>query len=482
MTAAFRIVAIILAAVAGVATARAKWYIELTGSAAKYGYSRAGPYDDLAECRNMANRMNIVANCVYYEEGPTSQQLEFMRQQKEARQAEERRREAERERQRQISYYKTQGNDRLRDRLFDEAINAYEMALRFGHDSIVEGNLKSARFGREFAQASRFFAARQWDLAIDAYRSALLIKPGNAAAESGIRAAENNKRNQLIREEALRQQEEARKKYEAGFAAIQRAIEDHVAFAEAQRRQPPPTVAARKLSFGDPDLKGDQAVREKIAEHDRKIERDMQAIRNLGFARRAEDYEAWVGLSRSAQIKFEEQLLDIIADWAFDKLKDGFFEKIKSFDAAQGVKLVHILESRSYLPKSAGLIERIKIMSRRGNAAGLAEDAKIIVQYLEDLSAADADEIGKKQTLEFVADVLELFVNDPRLKLLVAEFKVAEAAVFNNATRRVALHEVERLTNMTAGQLKALKSVQTVLIKHVKERRELKRLLTEPAP
>lgn len=43
--------------------ASAQCYLSLTGSAAGFGYSQAGPYTDLGQCQAMAGRMGVVANC-----------------------------------------------------------------------------------------------------------------------------------------------------------------------------------------------------------------------------------------------------------------------------------------------------------------------------------------------------------------------------------------------------------------------------------
>lgn len=465
--------------------------IPLRGSAAQFGFSEAGPYGSLSECLAMASQMGIVADCsctddggdggAYYDPGPTPEELARMREEEERRLAEERRREAERERYRQVTYYNQLGNDMLRGGRFDEAIRAYEAALAFGPDALVAGNLNLAHFRKAFAQGRQFFDGRQWDLAIASYREALVLRPGDTAAEANIRAAENNKQNLLVYEEQLRQYEERRRTFETAFAGIQQAIEDHISFAESIRgpaRKPP--EAAQKRSFGDPESANDQIVREKIAVLDEKIERDLQAVRNLGLNRNAKDYHAWARLSYFEQRKFEEEANEALGDVASDLVKSALLDKLKTFDRAKAAKWVERIESLNLNPKPTALLEKLRAFGQ-GTAMQLGGDADLLVKEIEAFQKMHEGHEKKKETLRVVAELLEIFVDDPKLKILLAEAKVSAAAVFNNATRRVAIHEVERLTTMTEAQLRALAALQRVLTKHVKERNELTAILQEPA-
>jgi hypothetical protein len=125
-------------------------------------------------------------------------------------------------------------------------------------------------------------------------------------------------------------------------------------------------------------------------------------------------------------------------------------------------------------------LERLKAFAD-GTAQQLGGDADMLVKEIDAFKKMHEGHEEKKETLKVVADLLDVFVDDPKLKILLAETKVAAAALFNNATRRVALHEVERLTTMTEKELKALAPLQRVLTKHVKEQAELKAILQEPA-
>lgn len=87
--------------------ASAAWYLRLHGSAAGYGFSRAGPYQDIGQCQAMAARMGLNADCYYEPEatetpiqnGPTPEevgrQTREREQQEEARRQEQARRQAE---------------------------------------------------------------------------------------------------------------------------------------------------------------------------------------------------------------------------------------------------------------------------------------------------------------------------------------------------------------------------------------------------
>jgi tetratricopeptide (TPR) repeat protein len=418
---------------------------------------------------------------VYIDPGPTPQQIEHMRLEEERRLAEQRALEAERERQRQITYYNQLGNDMLRSARFDEAIRAYEAALALGPDPVVSGNLNLAQFRKTFAQGRAFFDERQWDEAIATFRVALAIRPGDTATEANIRAAENNKHKQLIYEEQLRQYQERQRVFENAFAGIQQSIEDHISFAESIRgsaRKPPDP--AKRRTFGDPESASDQAVREKIAALDEKIERDLQAIRNLGLNRNAKDFHAWARLSYFEQRQFEKQVDDTIGELSSDLVKDAILGQMKTFDRAKAARWVDAIESSRFTPKPTGLLEKLKAFAN-GTAQQLGEDADILVKEIDAFKKIHEGVEGNKETMPVIAELLEIFVNNPKLKILLAEARIAQAALFNNATRRVAVNEVERLTDMTEEQLRALVGIQRVLTKHVKERGELKAILQEPA-
>lgn len=69
--------------------------------------------------------------------------------------------------------------------------------------------------------------------------------------------------------------------------------------------------------------------------------------------------------------------------------------------------------------------------------------------------------------------MLEGLIEDPRLKFLITEVKITSASLYNNASRRVAASEIDRLTVMTEKQLKAMNKLQVVLDGHVRERTRL---------
>ena len=221
---------------AGDAAAERVWYIYLHGSALQFGFSRAGPYYSLSECQSMARKMGLAVDCTREEDaGPTPEDLALMQQQavdaqrrQEQYLAEQRRLEAERERLRQVSYYNSQGNDMLNGGRYDEAIRAYEIALGYGQDPVVAGNLSLARYKRAFGDGHKYFADQQWDLAIGAYSLALTYRPDDRAAEANIQAAGAWKHYE--QEKAQR-----RAMLEAAFGNMQSAINAHAEVAEVDR-------------------------------------------------------------------------------------------------------------------------------------------------------------------------------------------------------------------------------------------------------
>jgi hypothetical protein len=79
-----------------------------------------------------------------------------------------------------------------------------------------------------------------------------------------------------------------------------------------------------------------------------------------------------------------------------------------------------------------------------------------------------------RDMLKATATVLGWLVEDPKLGFLITEVDIAIAALYNNAVRRVALGEVERLTKLTEEELKAIKRVAEVMKEHVRQLNDLK--------
>lgn len=201
------------------------------------------------------------------------------------------------------------------------------------------------------------------------------------------------------------------------------------------------------------------------------IARDMQAIRRLGFARRAEDFEAWERLSAKARDEFwaevRSELTEIIVDKSRDKLLQGF----KHFDERKGDRWIAFLESQEN-PPPPELIEAIRRVSRMRSKGKAAYDAKYIVDGIEKLNKARGAKdlkTGAPVLLDLVCDAVPQRPFNRPCKYFRTAAKLTLASLYNNATRRVARAEVERMTTLNERQLHHLNRLHKLMAKHVKE-------------
>ena len=222
-----------------------------------------------------------------------------------------------------------------------------------------------------------------------------------------------------------------------------------------------------------------QAAQARRAELDKQIERDMEAIRRLGFARRAEDFAEWERLAAKAKAEFKGEVIDTVTDIAVDKARGKILDAFKTFDAAKASRMITWIKSKNIKPQPAALIAAIERVGRATDKSRIAADAEFIVKQIEDWRKARAAAADPIESAKFVGGMLEGFISDPRLAILITEVKLTTAALYNNATRRVALAEVNRLTDLTEQQLKGLDRLRQVLQKHVHERNDLKSTMKE---
>jgi hypothetical protein len=65
------------------------------------------------------------------------------------------------------------------------------------------------------------------------------------------------------------------------------------------------------------------------------LDKDAEAIRNLGFARRAEDFAEWEKLGADAKAQFEKEVIDAATDQITGRVSDHLLESFSHFDAAK---------------------------------------------------------------------------------------------------------------------------------------------------
>ena len=243
-----------------------------------------------------------------------------------------------------------------------------------------------------------------------------------------------------------------------------------------------PALGQAKLDSVDP---APTAERKRLAARDQQITeaiaRDVTAIKNLGFARRAEDFAEWERLGADAKASFEKEIVDTATDAAIAKVRGRVLEGFKSFDEAQAARWIGRLAKVQ--PRPVELIGLIEGLAKVKDKAKIAESAELVLDRIEQLQKAGqlAQPAGRGQAredlllvgLDLVCDVVPA-PGDRSCKLFKTTSKLTVASLYNNASRRVAVREVERLTTMTEAQLHALARINELMVKHVRERNEVR--------
>lgn len=235
----------------------------------------------------------------------------------------------------------------------------------------------------------------------------------------------------------------------AAFAALQTEIDDAI------------DVEIARLEARDKELTAG-------------LEKDAEAIRNLGFARRAEDFAEWEKLGADAKAGFEKEIVDAATDQIAGKLSDHLLDSFKHFDAAKAGRWVGLLEKVE--PKPVELIALIQKVGSVADKAAMVEQAEAILKGIERLqqgSAAKTREDLLLLSMDLFCDIMPP-AEAASCNAFKTVGKLTFASLYNNAARRVALNEVERLTTMTEQQLRALAKLNELTVKHVKERNDVR--------
>lgn len=209
------------------------------------------------------------------------------------------------------------------------------------------------------------------------------------------------------------------------------------------------------------------------------LDRDTNAIRNLGFARRAEDFAEWEKLGADAKAQFEKEVIDAATDQIVGKVNDHLLESFRHFDAAKAGRWVKLLEKVE--PRPTELIRLIRKVGDIPDKARAVEDAAKIVQGIERLQQAFTAQTREDLLLlgmDLICDVVPP-PGDASCNAFKTIGKLTVASLYNTVARRVAINEVERLTTMTEGQLRALAKINELMVKHVKERNDVRAKLKE---
>lgn len=218
------------------------------------------------------------------------------------------------------------------------------------------------------------------------------------------------------------------------------------------------------------------------------INDDINAIRRMGFNRRAADFAAWQRLGDNARRQYAQAWHSLATGIVVSHAESKMLDVLKRMDNVHLRKLIATLERRNN-PNDEAMLKALRQMLRAGRRqrAHMADQARVIASGIErGLQGAAA--ASREDWLGFWGDSLcdaaeesELL---PGCHLLESEGLAVSSALYNNAARRVAIREVERLTTMTERQLIALRHLDALLQKQMTQRNQvrsqLQRLQNQP--
>lgn len=219
----------------------------------------------------------------------------------------------------------------------------------------------------------------------------------------------------------------------------------------------------------------EQAIRDETIKRRTRLEasnaaiaRDASAVRQIGFARRADDFAEWDTLSTEAHEKLKATLWKVAVDQASDRLVDGFLESLQKLDLNGQLKALEKLNKAGLGSTRAARQLRAMTVSRADRKAWNAL-AKLLYDDLKDHIDA-LDHLAEGQNLEALADFLKTMA--PGVVPLADATETAVWAVYDASAQGLALYEVGKLNEMTTKQLGDLQGLRCVYERHAMERYE----------
>jgi hypothetical protein len=210
-----------------------------------------------------------------------------------------------------------------------------------------------------------------------------------------------------------------------------------------------------------------------------KVYSDAQAIRNLGFSETVREIDSWASLSGKAREQFANQVrketTEFIVSSIQDKLTELAFTKLTR---ANAVDIVARLKKTD--PTPVELIHLVNTLARmnKSDREAMIKMAKALVAELNAL-IEQGDEKWKWETLfPALLGVCDGLFGTSYGKLATLT-NLSLSSVYNNATRRVAKFNIERLTSLAERDLRAWNKINYLLKGHVSQRNTLSRALRQ---
>jgi len=330
---------------------------------------------------------------------------------------------------------------------------------------------------QQFEAGKRAFQSRNWLFAVSALEQAVASVPENQEYRLWLgRARENLKAWQLIEAERL-----------------DRIVRENIA-----NRETPSTLKPLDSELPEEVLKPSESTDDGISrlkpsgtdvnirERDIEIRKlrkamavDIARLRQIGFGQTNSDLLAWVDLAEANRKSFESKVRDTLTDIAISNARVRLLKRFKDFDSAKAARVIRWLEKQKVISVPEWVTQAIDRVGRAKYKPQVADDAERIIDYASKakdvVELAKQEEISDEDAAEFVMDLLEGLVNDPRASILVTELRLFSAALYNTTTQFVARREIDRLIGLTDQKRREVESIAKSLENKAKRIRKLER-------
>lgn len=195
-----------------------------------------------------------------------------------------------------------------------------------------------------------------------------------------------------------------------------------------------------------------------------KVNADEAAIRALGFAQTAKDFEEWEKHAKAEQAEFQVKLAEVAIGNVLIGAKEAV-KSVKSLNPWNAQKIIGKFKAAGLEdPKLNAAIRRLAATSAKGKVVWINDWQEVVenLKRVKDtfflgVSAGKEGHIDKKLLLEAIATALTWLLKDPVLELIVADVQVAAAYAY----AVTAVVQIDKLTALEETQLKSLSSLKT---------------------
>ena len=222
-----------------------------------------------------------------------------------------------------------------------------------------------------------------------------------------------------------------------------------------------------------------------IAKLEKQIVSDEEAIRRLGFQKRAADFEEWSKLTEEARNQFISETLRILGRLALDEAAINLKNPASSLSSSLTPKEAEGLITRRGLedtPLAAAIMRLAKattIKERTDAANSLILATNLAVQTYSVESSSDKQKATVEAFCETAGDIgfKKFGLVSWQTRALVSTAELTAELGFAYGEQHIAESTIRDLDQMTEAQLKAVQKLSEVLRKHVNELKAAKQPL-----